>query len=76
VLESDTLPARGDAERPLDDEEILAKFHANADDFCGIERAAAIAAAVHDLAGQPSVQPLLDLVSAPPVARAFGRSAA
>lgn len=76
VLQSETLPARGDAERPLSDDEILAKFHANAGDFCGADRAKAIVAAVDGLTARTSVQPLLDLVTAPPVARAFGRSAA
>ncbi|MBS3647353.1 MmgE/PrpD family protein [Pseudaminobacter sp. 19-2017] len=76
VLESETLPARGDAERPLSDAEILAKFHANADDFCGTERAGQIVDAVAALSGRVPVNPLLDLITAPPVARAFSRSAA
>ena len=76
ILESATMPARGDAERPLAQEEILAKFHANADDFCGADRAAAIVAAVQGLASQPSAMKLLDLVMPPPVASAFRRSAA
>ncbi|MBX3570173.1 MAG: MmgE/PrpD family protein [Rhizobiaceae bacterium] len=76
VLESETLPARGDAERPLSDDEILAKFHANADDFCGAERAKAIVGAVAGLSDQASVRQFLDLIAPAPVARTFRRSAA
>lgn len=76
VLESETLPARGDAERPLSDAEILAKFHANADDFCGTERAGRIVEAVAALSSRAAVNPFLDMITAPPVARAFSGSAA
>lgn len=76
ILASGTTPARGDAESPLSQGEILAKFHANADDFCGPDRAAAIVAAVQELATQPSAMKLLDLVTPPPIASAFRRAAA
>lgn len=61
VLTSDSLPARGDAERPLKDEEILAKFHELADGPLGQATAQALPTAVRDLAGQESVAALLDL---------------
>jgi len=73
VLESGTMAARGDAERPLSDAEIERKFHSIAAEFCGRGRADAIVEAVGALARQASVMPFLDLLSAPLKAPAFKR---
>ncbi|WP_137391518.1 MmgE/PrpD family protein [Rhodoligotrophos defluvii] len=62
LLQSDTLPARGDAERPLSDEEIMAKFHLLADRVLGSRRAGALADAVSGLAEAGSVSGLLELL--------------
>jgi 2-methylcitrate dehydratase PrpD len=76
ILESDELPARGDAERPLSDEEISDKFFAASTPVIGRERAQAIAAGIADLAGQADARPLLDLMSQPGEAMFEGAAAA
>lgn len=66
VLESETMPARGDAERPLSDEEILSKFHDLADEPLGRTAAGELRAAILGLAEQRDARGLLDrLLSAP-----------
>ena len=61
VLKSETPPARGDAERPLSDDEIAEKFTIVAMGALG-ERAAAIRSAVDQLPGQDSIRAFLDLL--------------
>lgn len=61
VLASDTTPARGDAERPLSDAEILEKFHLVASPALGA-RTDRIVAAVDALPERADVRGLLDLV--------------
>ncbi|CAN7142764.1 MmgE/PrpD family protein [Mesorhizobium amorphae] len=68
ILQSETVTALGDAERPLSDAEIERKFYTIAGDFCGLARAEAIFQAVKGLRQQPSVDQLLDLIVAPPQA--------
>ncbi|MFT3688261.1 MmgE/PrpD family protein [Paenirhodobacter sp.] len=58
-LTSAVLPARGDAERPLDDTEIRSKFRAL---MQGNARGAAIEAAVDTLDARPDTAELRDLV--------------
>lgn len=64
VLKSDTTPARGDAERPLSDAEILAKFRAVASDALG-SRSEDIVTAIGQLPQQASSASLLDLLLTP-----------
>lgn len=61
VLKSDTTPARGDAERPLSDEEIRQKYVTVASPTLG-DRTPAIARAIDDLAGHADVRELLGLL--------------
>ncbi len=61
VLQSETTPARGDAERPLSDLEILEKFKAVASEALGT-RAGDIVAAVDKLPEEASSRTLLDLL--------------
>jgi 2-methylcitrate dehydratase PrpD len=68
VLASDTTPARGDAERPLSDEEILAKFHELADQPLGIEGARRLQDAIAALARQADARPLVEALLTPPQA--------
>jgi 2-methylcitrate dehydratase PrpD len=66
VVTSEALPARGDADRPLSDEEILFKFHELADDPLGRSAANALHKAITSLAQQDNVVELIDrLLSAP-----------
>lgn len=64
VLESDTLPARGDAEAPLGDDELEAKFRALADGPLG-PRAGRIQELVGSLPEAGDAGPLLDELLAP-----------
>ncbi|WP_436643242.1 MmgE/PrpD family protein [Microbaculum sp. FT89] len=64
-LTSETLPARGDAERPLSDDEILAKFRELSGALGAPDRARAIEAEVGTLAERADVSALLDLIFAP-----------
>jgi hypothetical protein len=66
VLTSDTTPARGDAERPLSDEEILGKFHELADQPLGIEGARRLEGAIAALARQADARPLVEALLTPP----------
>ena len=66
VLASDTLPARGDAERPLTDQEIIDKFHELADAPLGRDTADRLLDAIETLPGQDDVTPLLDLLLSAP----------
>jgi 2-methylcitrate dehydratase PrpD len=66
VLTSDTTPARGDAERPLSDEEILGKFHELADQPLGIEGARRLQGAIAALARQADARPLVEALLTPP----------
>ena len=70
VLESGLTTARGDAQRPLSDEEIDAKYHSVADEFIGAEAARALRSTIGSLDRADSVRDLLDLVLAPIDARA------
>src|SRR5690606_26097817 len=66
VFESETMPARGDAERPLSDDEIQSKFHALADGPLGRAAADELHAAITALPEQRDTRHLLDiLLSAP-----------
>ncbi|TXH38993.1 MAG: MmgE/PrpD family protein [Rhodospirillaceae bacterium] len=66
VLSSETLPARGDAERPLSDAEIIAKFHDLADGPLGPTAANALREAVVALAAQKEATDVVDrLLTAP-----------
>ena len=65
VLESDTVPARGDAERPLDDDELITKYNGLAEPTLGPARAVALRRAIEDLPAAGSVAELIDLLSAP-----------
>jgi 2-methylcitrate dehydratase PrpD len=66
VLSSATLPARGDAEHPLSDAEIIAKFHELADGPLGPAKAKELLAAVADLPAQTDATLLVDrLLTAP-----------
>ena len=66
ILSGDTTPARGDAESPLSDAEILAKFHELADGPLGAEGAQRIQEAVATLARQADARPLIEaLLTAP-----------
>ncbi len=62
VLESETCPARGDAERPLSDEEILSKFHTLADRVVGRIRAERLHRAISALDEAGTVESFLDLM--------------
>ena len=64
VVESETLPARGDAETPLTDAEITAKFHALADGPLG-ERANRIEELVLESAAAADAAPVLDALLSP-----------
>ncbi|HWA45052.1 MAG TPA: MmgE/PrpD family protein [Hypericibacter adhaerens] len=66
TVASDTTPARGDAERPLADDEILAKFHELADQPLGIPAARKLEERIAALARQADARPLVDaLLTAP-----------
>jgi 2-methylcitrate dehydratase PrpD len=66
TVASDTTPARGDAERPLADDEILAKFHELADQPLGIPAARKLEERIAALARQADARPLDDaLLTAP-----------
>lgn len=66
VLSSATTPARGDAERPLSDAQILEKFHELADEPLGKAAADELRHLIGDLPRMPDVRPLLDrLLTAP-----------
>jgi 2-methylcitrate dehydratase PrpD len=75
ALASETTPARGDAEHPLSDEEILAKFHELADQPLGIEGARKLQGAIANLARQADARPLLEALLTRPAsdAAASGR---
>ncbi|MEA2779574.1 MAG: hypothetical protein QOK29_1118 [Rhodospirillaceae bacterium] len=66
VLVSDTLPARGDADHPLSDQEILAKFHELADGSLGGAAAGELVATVASLASAASAGALIDRLLSPP----------
>ena len=70
VLRSEATPARGDAERPLSDAEILAKFHEIAEPTLGSAGAHALRDAIEALPRAASVAGLLDLLLAGPAALA------
>ncbi len=70
VLKSEATPARGDAERPLSDAEILAKFHEIAEPTLGSAGAHALRDAIEALPRAASVAGLLDLLLAGPAALA------
>jgi 2-methylcitrate dehydratase PrpD len=77
VLESDTMPARGDAERPLSDDEILAKFHELADEPLGPGDATALLEAIAALPKQDRAAALVDrLLGAPKQRTGHGKIAA
>jgi 2-methylcitrate dehydratase PrpD len=65
VLESELMTARGDAQRPLSDAEIVAKYHSISDDVIGHEGASALGSTIERLDRAGSVRELLDLVLAP-----------
>ncbi|MDY0884396.1 MmgE/PrpD family protein [Dongia soli] len=66
VLSSETLPARGDAERPLSDMEIIAKFHDLADGPLGSRSANALLEAIMALATEKDAATVVDrLLTAP-----------
>jgi 2-methylcitrate dehydratase PrpD len=77
ILESPTLPARGDAEAPLSDREVREKFHEAAEPLLG-SLASDVERLVGALADGGTTDPLLDLVlSSPPSpadAPRYGRS--
>ncbi|HWA50002.1 MAG TPA: MmgE/PrpD family protein [Dongiaceae bacterium] len=76
VISGATTPARGDAERPLTDAEILQKFHELADGPLGKDAAAELVRLVHQLADTADVRPLLDrLLVAPGAASPRARIA-
>jgi 2-methylcitrate dehydratase PrpD len=76
VLTSETTPARGDAERPLSDTDILAKFHDLADGPLGSVAANDLLAAVAALPMQENVASLVDsLLSAPKQGSGSGSAA-
>jgi 2-methylcitrate dehydratase PrpD len=64
VVKSATTPARGDVERPLSDDEILAKFRQVASETLG-SRADEIVTAIEMLPEQQSSAALLDLLLKP-----------
>lgn len=64
IVESGTLPARGDAETPLSDDEITAKFHALADGPLG-SRANLIEQLVAESPGATDVTAVLDALLSP-----------
>lgn len=66
VLASATTPARGDAERPLSDAEILDKFHELADEPLGKSTAAGLLRLIGELPRMDDVRPLLDALLAAP----------
>jgi 2-methylcitrate dehydratase PrpD len=68
VLRSETMPARGDAERPLTDNEISAKFHALAGGALGRPAATALLDTMAQVPGAASVGALLDSLLSPPQA--------
>ena len=65
VHESEPVTARGDAETPLSDAEIAAKYHSVADGVIGAEAAAALRSSIEGLDRAQSVRGLLDRVLAP-----------
>ncbi len=66
VLRSESTPARGDAERPLSDAEIVEKYHALADGTLGVAEAEALHHLIQKLPEMVDVRPLLDrLLNAP-----------
>lgn len=69
VLISETTPARGDAERPLADAEIVEKFHALTDAALGRAKGKALLDGVAALPGSDSVDALLATLLAPPGGR-------
>lgn len=62
VLESDVMPARGDAERPLSDDEIQTKFRDLASGSLGQAAAQALLDTIAALPEADGVAPLLDQV--------------
>lgn len=66
ILSSATLPARGDAERPLSDAEIIAKFHDLADGPLGPTAANALREAVAVLATRKEAADVVDRLLAAP----------
>ncbi len=62
---SDVLPARGDADAPLTDDEVITKFHALADEPLGT-RAATIEQTVWSLGGADDCAQLLELLLTAP----------
>lgn len=66
MLASETLPAQGDAERPLSDDDIRVKFHELADGPLGRPAADALLAAVAGLAQQSDATALIDLLLSAP----------
>lgn len=65
MLEGPTMPARGDAERPLGDDEIVSKFRSLTKAFCSTTRVEAILSAISGLEKDATVAAFLDLISAP-----------
>jgi 2-methylcitrate dehydratase PrpD len=65
-LTSETLPARGDAERPLSDADIVAKFHDLADGPLGATAASELLDAIAALPAQKDATPLADRLLKPP----------
>lgn len=65
TLESDLVPARGDAERPLTDSEIEAKYVELTVPALGAERSSRLREEIAALKGRASVAQLLDLTLAP-----------
>lgn len=61
-LTSDAMPARGDAERPLTDEEVILKFRELGEALGAPDRAQAIELEVGQLAIRTDVSMLLDLI--------------
>jgi 2-methylcitrate dehydratase PrpD len=61
VFATDAVPARGDAERPLSDAEIDAKYMALAAPVLGLDRAARLREEIASLPDRPSTAPYRDL---------------
>ena len=56
---------RGSDVNPLSEDEVVAKFHANATRRVSADRALCIAELVQSLHAQPSIEPLVELLTAP-----------